>query len=304
MNYVVTAAKCEDINGTLSISYEVDQRLKLLTIDQNQENIQVVEGQKTTISRISFPIILNDFPFLYFNVSTSPKHGAVCKYTHQFHEEKIGMFTLSNLNSGEVQYCHDDSESQTDEFQVLIYTRNELDFQYVSILKVDIKLKNDNEPYIVTKNELLVVRGATKVISKDILTYSDIDLDTTSSEIIFKNVAASNGWLLLFDRKANEFSQEQINQNHISFKHNGKLSDIGNITFVVSDGLYEESGFINIRASDPFISLKEKDVLMKEDGRYTLSDEVIVLHINFDVNSDDIKYEVRFRVFLVFYFFK
>lgn len=299
LKYTVSASKCEEINGTLSIRYEVDHRLKLITTDQNQENIQVVEGGRSTISRISFPIILYDFPFLYFNISTLPKHGEVCKYTHQFHEEKIAMFTLSNLNSGEVQYCHDDSESQTDEFQVLIYTKNELDFQYVATLKVDIKLKNDNEPFMVTNKPLLVVRGATKIITKDILTYSDIDLDTNSNQfIIYKNVAASNGWIYLNDRKANEFSQEQVDLNHITFKHNGKLYDVGNITFIVSDGFYEVSGFVKTEASHPFISLKEKDVLMQEDTSFVLSDEVIDLHINFDVNPDDIKYEVS-KIFML-----
>lgn len=291
-HYVVTAPKCDGINGSLFISYEIDQRLKTITIGQNQENIQVVEGGRSTISRINFPITLQDFPFLYFNVTKLPKYGIICKYTYQFHEESVTMFTLTNLNSGEIYYCHDDSESQTDDFQVLIHTKNELDFQYVAKLKVDIKLKNDNEPFTVTHKPLLVVRGATKIISKDILSYLDIDLDTTSNEIVFKNVAASNGWIYFHGRETKEFTQEQINLNQISFKHNGQLSATGNISFVVSDGLHEESGFVNIEASKRFISLREQDVLMKGDTSVTLSDEVVVLLINFDVNPQEIKYEV------------
>lgn len=292
MTFVVIAPKCDIINGSLFISYEFDQRLKSTIIDQNQENIQVVEGGRSTISRINFPIVLQDFSFLYFNVTTLPNHGTICKYTHQFYEESVTMFTSTNLNSGEVHYCHDDSESHADSFQVLIFTKKELNFQYVANLKVDIKLKNDNEPFLVTNKPLLVVRGATKIISKDTLTYLDIDLDTTSNEIVYRNVAASNGWIYFYGRETNKFTQEQINSNLISFKHNGKLSANGNITFVVTDGLHVENGFVNTEACKPFISLKENDVLMKGDTSFVLSDEVVVLQINFDVNPDDIKYEV------------
>lgn len=292
IKFIVNTSKCEEMNGTLLIIYEVDQKLKERTTGQNQEYIQVVEGGRSTISRLNFPITLHDFPFLYFNISNVPKHGNICKYTHRFHEENINMFTLSNLNSGEIQYCHDDSESKDDEFVVLIYSKNELDFQYVAYIKIDIKLKNDNEPFMSSSKQLLVVRGATKLITKDILTYSDSDKDTIANQIIYKNVEASNGWIYLNRRTTNEFSQLDINLKLVYFKHNEKLADIGNITFLVFDGLHEVNGFIVTKANFSFVTLKETDLLVKEGSTCKLDENVIDLYINFDVDPNYILYEV------------
>uniref|UniRef100_A0A336JZW2 CSON006659 protein n=1 Tax=Culicoides sonorensis TaxID=179676 RepID=A0A336JZW2_CULSO len=260
--YSINALKCREVNGTLLINYEVDESLKLENIFRTHEKIQVEEGGQATISRINFPIFLNKFHKLNFLVSTKPKHGIICKI-----------------------YIYDN-------FEVLISSKTEKDFQYIASIEVDVKLINDNEPFRTTNKSLSVVKGQKKIITKDTLTYEDHDLNVFAKDIVYRILSISNGDIYLRDTLVTEFSQEEININVVSFKHNERKPDIGEILFAVSDGFHEINGFLITEASNEFIKLSENSKSIQQGTSVILNEDFLALSINFDIHPTLIKYKV------------
>lgn len=296
MKYYVSATKCDGINSTIKIVFTADESVKSKVALQNQEKVHVIEGGRSTLSRINFPISFLKYPLLNFNITTRPNFGDICKYTNDFRTQSIQTFTLVNLHSGEIQYCHDDSESQMDDFTILIYSTNDLDFQYIATLQVEIKLKNDNEPRRFTNKTFHIVNNKTRIISKEILTYVDDDIDTLPNNIRYTNVVANNGITYLRDKEAHEFTQDNINNGLVRLQHISNNQDLANMTFIVTDGLNEAHGILEIVPGKPFITLKEaEDVIIKEYSNVVLNRDIVNLEINFDTHFAEIKYEVSFK---------
>lgn len=292
IDFAVSALKGDGaFNGSLKLRYVVDEEASKSVEEQNFERIQVTEGGRSTISRINFPISFTAFHFLMFNLTEPPQHGFICRYTSNFKTQIVRSFTLGNLQSGDIYYCHDNSESEKDNFKLLVYSREKIDFQYVAQLFVDITLINDNEPKELTNRTVFVVRKRQIIISKDILLYGDDDINTNAEDIKYQHVIASNGDVSLSNRHSSAFTQEDVNADLVTFEHSGP--DLGNITFTVSDGLHETRGVLTVEASDPFIKILDvKDVLLKERGSLKINQSIISLEINFDVRPTDIKYDV------------
>lgn len=231
--------------------------------------------------------------FLHFNLTEPPVHGYICRYTQNFKTQILLYFTISQLQAGDIYYCHDDSETESDQFKLLVYSQDKVAFQYIALINVSVTLRNDNEPKLVTADEVLkVVKNEQKIISREILQYDDVDITTNDRDLAFVHVIATNGDLFLSNKPSNTFTQADINDHLVHFVH--RVPDLnGNVSFVVSDGLHETRGMLKVKASDPFIkftglkvfSLREKDTLLFDAN-------VVRFDINFDPRPLDIKYEV------------
>lgn len=98
--------------------------------------------------------------------------------------KNIRWFTSDDLADQRVVFTHDDSESATDGFQFLARpvlkedlpasTQAQLDFQYVGILPIRIRMKNDNPPYRVVEHILRVVTNGERKIRSDVIKYDII----------------------------------------------------------------------------------------------------------------------------------
>lgn len=284
------------LDGNLSIEYTPN--ITNLGIEEIQsENVQVLEGSRSTISRINFPFLLKkNLPqFLHFNLTEPPIHGFICRYTQNFKTQKLTYFSISQLQAGDIYYCHDDSETESDQFKLLIYSQDKIEFQYIALINVTVALRNDNEPKLVTTGEVLkVVKHEQKIISKETLEYSDDDITTSDKDITYLHVIATNGDLFLSNKPSNTFKQSDINNNLVHFFHRGPdLS--GNISFVVSDGLHEARGMLKVKASVPFIKFTGNKVFsLREKDSLKFNVDVVRFEINFDPRPVDIKYEVKF----------
>lgn len=185
-----------------------------------------------------------------------------------------------------------------------MYSQDKIEFQYIALINVSVALRNDNEPKIVTPDEVLkVVKHEQKIISKETLRYNDDDITTSDRDISYVHVIATNGDLFLSNKPSNTFTQADINEDLVHFVHRGP--DLtGNISFVVSDGLHETRGMLKVRASVPFIKFTGVKVFsLKEKDSLKFTDDVVKFDINFDPRPVDIKYEVSNKLFPMELFF-
>ncbi|GAB0098883.1 chondroitin sulfate proteoglycan 4 [Sergentomyia squamirostris] len=290
--FAVSVPECEDITGRLNIVYNPAESLSKSLIYQSREKIQVNEGRAALLTTNHFEVIFDHFKELTFNVSHPPKHGAICNYDES--NVKINVmesFTFDEILSRNVYYCHDDSESIEDNFSLLVLSDNESNFQFVCEVGVDIKLVNDNEPYNSHHKVFYVVREESKILSRGDLQYEDHDLETGAQHIIYSQVTVPNGMIYRDGGETNNFTQADINDRRIMIKHHG--AEYGKITFIVSDGVFEVPGFLEIQASEPFLKVKDSNASVVQEGRFiAITHDDLSIETNLNAEPEEIEYRI------------
>ncbi|XP_058818725.1 chondroitin sulfate proteoglycan 4 [Topomyia yanbarensis] len=290
--FVVSVPECDEVQGKIDFIYSAPDYLAKQIIYQKREKMYVHEGNKTALSRTNFEVLFNKFNFLTFNLTNKPKHGTLCKVNPRtFEAKEVSSFTLQYLYLGDIHYCHDDSESVEDSFRLLILSDNETDFQFVCEIQVEITLLNDNGPYRVFDKTFHIVRDETKLLTSVDLKYADPDVETRSTDIEYRSVTCTNGELIRNGKLVDLFTQDDLDSRRLLFQHNG--TDQGKLSFIVTDGLYEVPGSIEIEASDPFLKIRESNASIAQEGRavlLTLDD--LSIDMNLNAKPEEIEYRI------------
>lgn len=293
LEFVVSVAECDDVVGKLQIIFNPLPELTHTMHYQKYDVLQVQEGERALITKNHFEIRFNIYESLQFHVSTPPTHGLVCKYDEQTGlTTPIELFTLEQLFRNDIYYCHDDTESTLDGFELLILSGEETDLQFVSQMEVHIKLVNDNEPYRTELERVFhVVRNGIRTLNPTVLQYLDADVNTNHTDIHFTHVSSTNGAFYKSGHYIDTFSQDDIANRRIMFQHSGP--DMGTASFIVTDREHEVNGQLEIRASDPFVSMLPANASIVQEGKFViLKDRDFVLETNLDMKLDEIYYEV------------
>ncbi|KXJ80689.1 hypothetical protein RP20_CCG023888 [Aedes albopictus] len=290
--FIVSVPECDDVQGKMDFIYNPPDYLAKQIIYQKREKMYVHEGNKTALSRTNFEVLFNKFNSLTFNLTHFPKHGSLCKVNPRtFEAKEITSFTLQYLYLGDIHYCHDDSESTEDSFRLLILSDNETDFQFVCEIQVEITLLNDNGPYRVFDKVFHIVRDQTKLLTSGDLKYADPDIETRNLDLEYRSVSCTNGDLLKNGKYVDFFTQEDLDSRRLLFQHNG--TDQGRLSFIVTDGLYEVPGSLEIEASDPFLKIRESNASIVQEGRAVL---LTLTDLNVDTNLNAKPEEIEYRV--------
>lgn len=293
--FMITVPECEDIRGNINIIYNPPEELSRILSYQTREKIFVMEGGRALLNRKHFEVLFNKFNYLTLKLSFRPKNGFICNYDEVDHTQtQIDAFTLENLLLGDVYYCHYDTETESDSMHFLVLSEAATDFQYICEVLVDITLINDNAPIRIDERIFYVVKNNSKLLTTRDLQYTDPDIDSNATFIIYQKVASTN---FEFCSAAsgislNQFTQEDVDQGHILLKHISE-QESGKATFTVTDGFFEVTGSLEILASDAFINISEKNASVVQEGKYiliTLND--LAMETNLNTNPDDIEYTV------------
>lgn len=276
-SYVVGATECDNITGVMTIkhtpgAYPSDHSSN--RVHTTLERLQVMEGSRMVIPATHLNLRTDAVTNLIFNITHLPKHGKIEVMTENIKilRDNTTYFTLLELNSDRVYYAHDDSESRQDSFHFMALSPEPEDFQYVGVFHIDIVLKNDNSPVRADHNVFHIVHGGARLITARDLSYSDADLDTKPSDIMYTvqrfTKDPPNGGIFRADNPSEQiaqFSQEDINKNLVLFKHQGK--EYGKMAFWISDGLFDVNGNLEIQASPPFIKMYPSNGSVVENGK-------------------------------------
>ncbi|KAJ8737306.1 hypothetical protein PYW07_000577 [Mythimna separata] len=302
--FVVGATECENITGVMTIRHTPGT----LTSDRTEgrvhttlERLQVTEGSRMVIPATHLNFRTDAVTNLIFNITHLPKHGKieVINDILKIMRDNTTYFTLEELNSDRVYYAHDDSESRHDSFHFMALSPEPEDFQYVGVFHIDIILKNDNSPVRANDNVFHIVHGGARLITARDLSYTDADLDTKPSDIIYTVQRyikdPPNGGIFRADNPSEQiaqFSQDDINKNLVLFKHQGK--EYGKMAFWISDGLFDVNGNLEIQASPPFIRMYPTNGSIVENGKaVVITSRDMQVDTNMNCLEEDIRYEVN-----------
>lgn len=275
--FVVSATECENITGAMTIRHVPNpSNTDHLSgrVHTTLERLQVIEGSRMAIPATHLNFRTDAVTNLVFNITHLPKHGKieVINDNLEIIRSNTTYFTLQELNADKVYYSHDDSESKHDSFHFMALSPEPEDFQYVGVFHIDIILKNDNSPVRANENVFHIVHGGARLITSRDLTYTDADLDTKPSDIVYTVQRLvkdpPNGVIYRADNPTEQiaqFSQDDINKNLVLFKHLGK--EYGKLSFWISDGLFDVNGNLEIQASPPFIRMFPTNGSIVENGK-------------------------------------
>lgn len=157
-----------------------------------------------------------------------PQHGQIFLYQNQ---TNILTFKQPQLESGQVYYQHDHSDSLGDNLQFSLYLLPGYIMLCNITIPVTINPINDQPFKLVTPApHLVVVQGENHTITKKELSTEDVD--TPPPELIYDIISGpSEGWLVLLPNREpiSRFTQADIDDGNLVYVHNGsKLTDIFN----------------------------------------------------------------------------
>ncbi|XP_043482850.1 chondroitin sulfate proteoglycan 4 isoform X2 [Leptopilina heterotoma] len=301
--FKVSAPHCSDISSILTFRHLLAKNMK---VPESIENLQVEEGSKVLVKVVKTNFAEYGVTGLYFNITSGPNHGwlLVMNNSNSIVRSKTTYFTLEELSSQLVYYIHDDSETREDNFQFLAISNNGIDFMYIGNFRIDVTMKNDNPPERVDRKVFYVVsKGERLLTSKDLL-YVDKDVDTKPSNLVYTKKNIENGGLYKitdFSVQLNQFTQEDVNNEMIMFRHYG--DDNGIFKFTVTDGQISTPGELEIQASAPYINLQLGNYLVVQFNKSaTLTNKEIDLETNVYATEKDIKFTIlekpKFGIFM------
>ncbi|VVC93817.1 unnamed protein product [Leptidea sinapis] len=301
--FVASAAECENITGVMTIRHAPGPALlehPSGRFHTTLERLQVTEGSRMVIPATHLNFQTDDVTNLVFNITHLPKHGKieVIGDSLKVVRENTTYFTLQELNFDHVYYAHDDSESKHDSFHFMALSPEPEDFQYVGVFHIDIILKNDNSPLRASEHVFHIVHGGARLITSRDLSYSDADLDTKPSDIVYTVQRfikdPPNGGIYRADNPSEQiaqFTQDDINKNLVLFKHQGK--EYGKLSFWVSDGLFDVNGNLEVQASPPFIRMIPTNGSIVQVGMgVIITSKEMQVDTNMNCLEEDIRYEV------------
>lgn len=292
VTFSVSAPGCEHLRVNITFTYNSGSELSS-KVRAQLKPIQVDEGSKVNITAMNLNLTIDTVKEFTFNITQKPKHGVILVTDKNLPNNSV-YFTSQDLLNNAVIYVHDDSESQNDAFKFLALSKENENVQYSGEIYIDILLKNDNSPVRKVDKVLHVVTGGKKLITSDDFSYSDADIDTKPSNIVYSCREVPNGALYRVngpDEQIFEFNQEDLNNKAILFKHRGE--SYGKIKFWVSDGQFNVNGYLEVQASNPFIKvLKPRKHVLEQNKSILITSEELQVVTNLNTKDDNIVYEV------------
>lgn len=172
---------------------------------------------------------------LVFSITRAPVRG------HLENTDTPGMpivsFTQLQLAGSKIYYIHtSDDEIKMDSFEFEVTDGYNPVFRTFRVSIVDV----DNKKPVLTVHKLLVSEGQSKLITPFELTVEDQD---TAEEFLKFTVTQSpiHGKLLFNNsRPVTSFTKQDLNENLISYKHDGTESYQDSFSFTVTDGTHTD----------------------------------------------------------------
>ncbi|KAH9492953.1 hypothetical protein Btru_023914 [Bulinus truncatus] len=219
------------------------------------KSLNIKEGGKVTINKDLFDttdFIAKIQSFrptvdVVFSFMVPPIHGYL--WFDGKRAEVGEVFTQENLDNGLLVYKHDNTETLRDRFKFevkLLVPRayREHTNSAAQVFKVDIYIQpvNDRGFELITRHPRLTVKqGSDAAIMSHILTTVDLDSGPESIEYTIVTQPSNGRLVKLPDTKTRiiSFTQKDINDEKILFKHDGTRKSSDSLYFKVWDGLFE-----------------------------------------------------------------
>ncbi|XP_044079027.1 FRAS1-related extracellular matrix protein 2-like [Siniperca chuatsi] len=205
--------------------------------DVVSKGVSLREGGRVTLTTdlLSTSDLNSPDENLVFTITRAPVRGHLeCTDTPGM---PIVSFTQLQLAGSKIYYIHtSDDEVKMDSFEFEVTDGYNPIFRTFRISIVDV----DNKKPVVTVNSLVVTEGQIKLISPFELTAED--QDTAEQLLKFTVTQLPVHGKLLYNRSTpvTSFTKQDLNENLISYKHDGSESSEDSFSFTVTDGTHTE----------------------------------------------------------------
>ena len=287
--------KAEPINFDIVVEPENDEPPKMFV-----EAFVVDEGGVLGITPTRLRATDGDVPkqTLTFVITKQPDHGEIVEQRLAGNVQ-ITSFTMDDVTRGAIFYLHDDTESKTDTFNVILTDGK---YEEPKTITINILPVDDETPRLKYNRGLNLIKlGVHEIIRKRLLTATDIDSEDETLTYTLR-VVPRMGYLQLLVGNVwrnltvnNNFTQANITGNRVRFLSNGKDGGRDRFKFDLTDGsntFVDREFIINIPQVDgtPPV-LRIRPAVVRENNIVVISTDF--LH-SFDKNSQDqkIKYTV------------
>ncbi|XP_068606888.1 FRAS1-related extracellular matrix protein 3 [Brachionichthys hirsutus] len=201
------------------------------------KGVTLKEGGKVTLTTdlLSTSDINSPDEFLSFSITRAPSRGHLESTDHP--GVPISTFTQLQLAGNKIYYIHTaDDEMKMDSFEFEVTDGYNPVFRTFRVSITDV----DNKKPVLTVNKLVVEEGETKLVTPFELTAEDRDTPDSLLRFIVTQVPVHGQLLFNNSKPITTFSKQDLNENLISYRHDGTEFSEDSFSFTVTDGTHTE----------------------------------------------------------------
>lgn len=205
--------------------------------DVISKGVSLKEGGKVTLTTdlLSTSDLNSPDENLVFTITRAPMRGLL-ECTDQA-GVSITSFTQLQLAGNKIYYIHTaDDEVKMDSFEFQVTDGHNPVFRTFRISISDV----DNKKPVLTIHNLVVSEGENKLITPFELTIEDRDTPDKLLKFTVTQMPVHGQLLLNNTRPAMVFTKQDLNENLISYRHDGTESSEDSFSFTVTDGSHTE----------------------------------------------------------------
>ncbi|XP_028275656.1 FRAS1-related extracellular matrix protein 2b [Parambassis ranga] len=203
--------------------------------DVVSKGVSLKEGGRVTLTTDLLSTSDHNSPdeHLVFTITRAPMRGHLeCTDTPGL---PISSFTQLQLAGNKVYYIHTaDDEVKMDSFEFEVTDGYNPVFRTFRIFIADV----DNKKPVVTVHSLVVTEGENKLITPFELTVEDRDTVDRLLKFTVTQIPVHGRLLFNNTRPVTSFTKQDLNENLISYKHDGTENAEDSFSFTVTDGTH------------------------------------------------------------------
>lgn len=205
--------------------------------DVVNKGVTLKEGGKVTLTTdlLSTTDINSPDEYLTFSITRAPIRGHL--ESTDLPGVPISTFTQLQLAGNKIYYIHtSDDEMKMDSFEFEVTDGYNPVFRTFRVSITDV----DNKKPVLTINKLSIDEGETKLITPFELTAEDQDTPDNLLRFIVTQVPVHGQLLFNKTKPITTFSKQDLNENLISYKHDGTETNEDSFSFTVTDGTHTD----------------------------------------------------------------
>lgn len=205
--------------------------------DVVNKGVTLKEGGKVTLTTdlLSTTDINSPDEYLTFSITRAPIRGHL--ESTDLPGVPISTFTQLQLAGNKIYYIHtSDDEMKMDSFEFEVTDGYNPVFRTFRVSITDV----DNKKPVLTINKLAIDEGETKLITPFELTAEDQDTPDNLLRFIVTQVPVHGQLLFNKTKPITTFSKQDLNENLISYKHDGTETNEDSFSFTVTDGTHTD----------------------------------------------------------------
>ncbi|XP_077574702.1 FRAS1-related extracellular matrix protein 3 [Stigmatopora nigra] len=201
------------------------------------KGVTLREGGKVTLTTdlLSTSDINSPDEFLGFSITRAPSRGHLeCT---DYPGVPISSFTQLQLAGNKIYYIHtSDDEMKMDSFEFEVTDGFNPVFRTFRVSITDV----DNKKPVLTVGQLALEEGQVKLITPFELTAEDRDTPDRLLRFVVTQVPVHGQLIFNNSAPVTSFSKQDLNENLISYKHDGTETSEDSFSFTVTDGTHTD----------------------------------------------------------------